>query len=1068
MMRMRAAIAVIWLSFPAWGQPRPEWDNPRVVAVNREKPRTTMMIYPNAALARQGEWARSPWYLSLNGRWKFYWSPGPAQRPADFYRLDFDDSQWALIPVPSNWQLHGYDIPIYTNAIYPFPYDPKGPPIVPKDRNPVGSYRTKFKVPPTWAGRQVFVVFDGVDSAFYVWVNGQKVGYSEDSRTPAEFNITKYLKPGENLLAVEVYRFPDGAYLEDQDMWRLSGIYRDVYLWSTADRHIRDFQVRTEFDEAWRDATLKVKAYVAQYAGTAGRASVTLELLDAEGRAVVRPEVRETETRPEAEAAVEFAIPVRAPRKWSAETPSLYKLLLTLKDGSGRVIEVIPWNVGFRDVRIRDGRLLVNGRAILLKGVNRHEHSPDAGHYVTREDMVRDIVLMKRHNVNAVRTSHYPNAPAWYELCDRYGLYVMDEANIETHGYGGRNPKNRLSHDPEWRLAYLDRVERMIERDKNHASVIIWSLGNESGDGPNIQAAYEWAKRRDPTRPVHYEGSSSLGGPNSDINSFMYATPDEVIRNAQKRPQMPLILCEYTHAMGNSNGGLKEYWDIFYSEMNAQGGFVWDWVDQGIRQPVPAEYRKPGGRDTFFAYGGWWEAKAGIRHDDNFCMNGLVAADRTVRPGLLAIKYVYRYLHAAPAHLASGRIKVKNWHDFLNAAEQAEGVWEVKAEGRAIASGRLPELDLAPRQEREFQLPLPKIAPEPGMEYWLDLRFLARRELPWARKGHELAWEQFKLPVGLPARKVELGSLPPLDMDERGDEVRFSGKDFVLLFDRHAAQFTGWTYKGVKILERGGVPDFWRAMTDNDRGAWKAVGRVWSKDPARNWMVWREVGPRWRPEQVQVERLDASRARISIEAALAEVNATYSLTYTVHGSGDILVEATYRPGKGPVPMMPRFGMEWVVAPGLEKITWYGRGPAATYWDRNFERIGVYSSTIDAEWVEYSRPQENGNKTEVRWVALANDKGIGLLAVGMPELSVGATHYTKAEIEVADYSFKLRRRPEIYLNLDYRQMGVGGVDSWSTHALPLPPYRLPADQPYSYRYRLAPLEGDPGAKARMSF
>ncbi|MCS7314831.1 MAG: glycoside hydrolase family 2 TIM barrel-domain containing protein [Bryobacterales bacterium] len=1067
-MLLHFAAAGIFLAVLARGQQRPEWDNPAVVAVNREKPRSTMMIYPDAQLARAGDRTRSPWFLSLNGKWKFHWSANPASRPADFHRSDFDDSRWALIPVPSNWQLHGYDIPIYTNAIYPFPYDPKGPPIVPKQRNPVGSYRTKFRLPAAWAGRQIFLVFDGVDSAFYVWVNGQKVGYSEDSRTPAEFNITRYVKPDENLLAVEVYRFPDGAYLEDQDMWRLSGIYRDVYLWSTADRHIRDFEVRTEFDEALRDATLRVGAELVQYAGAPAKASVTLELLDAAGKPAIEPHVLRTQTSPGSATQLEFSVPVKAPQKWSAETPYLYKLLLTLRDAAGRVIEVIPWNVGFREVRIRGGRLLVNGRPILLKGVNRHEHSPDTGHYLTTQEMVRDIVLMKRHNVNAVRTSHYPNAPAWYDLCDRYGLYVMDEANIETHGYGGRNPRNRLSHDPEWRTAYLDRVERMIERDKNHASVIIWSLGNESGDGPNIAAAYQWAKRRDPTRPVHYEGSSSLDGPNSDLNSFMYATPDEMVRHAQNRPHMPLILCEYTHAMGNSNGGLKEYWDIFYSGGNAQGAFVWDWVDQGLRQPVPAEYRKTSRRDTFFAYGGWWEAKAGVRHDDNFCMNGLVSADRTVRPGLLAIKYVYRYLHAAPVDLVSGRVRIKNWHDFLNAAEHVEGFWEVKAEGQAIASGRLPELDLQPRQERVFQLPLPRIQPQPGMEYWLDLRFLTRRELPWAPKGHELAWEQFRLPVAAPARSANPASLPPLDMDEQGDEVRFSGKDFVLTFDRHLALFTAWSYKGIKLVERGGMPDFWRAMTDNDRGAWKAVGRTWVKDPARNFLLWREAGAKWQPEEVQVERLDTRRARISIRARLPVGGSTYSLTYTIHGSGDLLVEASYQPGAGPVPMMPRFGMEWVLAPGLERMTWYGRGPAATYPDRNFERIGVYSSTVDAEWVEYSRPQENGNKTEVRWIALTNEKGVGLLAVGMPELSAAATHYTKAEIEEADYSFKLKRRPETYLNLDYRQMGVGGMDSWSENALPLPAYRLPGDKPYAYRYRLTPVEGDPGAKARVAF
>jgi beta-galactosidase len=1061
------AVVGLCLWTVAGAQQRPEWDDPAVVGVNREKPHATMMVYPTAALARQGDRSRSPWFLSLNGLWRFHWVARPADRPADFYRTDYDDSRWGAIPVPSNWQLQGYDIPIYTNIIYPFPYDPKGPPVVPKDYNPVGSYRTTFRIPAHWSGRQIFLVFDGVDSAFYVWVNGEKVGYSEDSRTPAEFNITRYVKPGANLLAVEVYRFPDGAYLEDQDMWRLSGIYRDVYLWSTDNRHIRDFEVRTDLDEAWRDATLTVKAELIQYAESPGRVSVTAELFDAQGKAVFPPQVRSTDLRPGAESSVEFSVAVRNPHKWSAETPYLYTLLLTLKDASGRVLEVIPCNVGFREVTIRDGRLLLNGRAILLKGVNRHEHSPEQGHYVPPELMRRDIFLMKRHNINAVRTSHYPNAPAWYELCDRYGLYLIDEGNIEAHGYGAHS-RNRLSNDPEWRTAYLDRVQRMVERDKNHPSVIIWSLGNESGDGSNVAAVYEWVKRRDPTRPFHYESSTATGGSHADINSFMYLPPALVIKRANERPNMPLILCEYSHAMGNSNGGLKEYWDIFYSGTNAQGAFVWDWVDQGLRQPVPPEYRTTSGRDTFFAYGGWWEDKAGIRNDNNFCMNGLVAADRTVRPGLLAIKYVYRYLHAAPVDLASGHIKVTNWYDFLNAAEIAEGVWEVKAEGKVVASGRFPELDLPPRQAREFRLPLPALRPEPGIEYWLDLRFLTRRDLPWAPRGHELAWDQFKLPVSAPAPSPDLAAFPPLDMDEQGDEVRFSGKDFVLLFDKHLAQFTGFTYKGVKLVERGPTPDFWRAMTDNDRGAWKAVGRAWAKDPARNFMVWRDAGPKWQPREVEVERLDARSARIRIRAQLPEVKSTYSLTYTIYGSGDILVEASYQPGASPLPMMPRFGMEWVLAPGLEKITWYGRGPAATYWDRNFERIGVYSSTVDAEWVEYSRPQENGNKTEVRWVALTNGKGIGLLAVGMPELSVGATHYTKAEIEEADYSFKLRRRPEIYLNLDYRQMGVGGIDSWSPNALPLPAYRLPGDQPYSYRYRITPVEGDFSAKTRLAF
>jgi len=1061
------ANALLLAAVMHWAQPRPEWDDPTVVQVNREPPHATMMIYPTAALARQADPARSPWFVSLNGKWKFHWVRRPADRPAEFYRPEFDDSQWAAITVPSNWQLQGYDIPIYTNFVYPFPYDPKGPPVVPRDYNPVGCYRTRFNLPAAWSGRQVFINFDGVDSAFYLWVNGHQVGYSEDSRTPAEFNITKYLKPGSNLLAVEVYRFPDGAYLEDQDMWRLSGIYRDVYLWSAGDRHIRDFQVRTDLDEAWRNATLAVKADLVQYQGAPGRVSLSLELFDADGKAVFKPQLRQADLRPGAETAVEFSVPVSSPHTWSAESPYLYKLLLTLKDAAGHVIEVIPCNVGFREVVIREGRLLLNGRPILFKGVNRHEHSPDTGHYVTPELMLRDILLMKQHNINAVRTSHYPNAPAWYDLCDRYGLYLIDEGNIEAHGYGN-SPRNRLSNDPDWRTAYLDRVQRMVERDKNHPSVLIWSLGNESGDGPNVAAVYQWVKRRDPTRPFHYEGSTANGGSNADVNSFMYSPPAIMLERARQRPQMPLILCEYSHAMGNSNGGLKEYWDIFYAGTNAQGAFVWDWVDQGLRQPVPPEYRKTWPRDSFFAYGGWWEDKVGIRNDNNFCMNGLVAADRTVRPGLLAIKYVYRYLHAAPVDLASGRVKVTNWFDFINAREIAEGTWRVQAEGRTIASGRFPELDIPARQQREFQLPLPRIQPEPGVEYWLDLSFIARRDLAWAKRGHELAWDQFKLPVYAPPPPPEFSAFPPLDIDEQGDEVRFTGKDFVLLFDKHAGLITSFTYKGVKLIERGPRPDFWRAMTDNDRGAWKLISRLGKPDPARNLLVWRQAGAGWEVKHGEVRRLDARSARVLAQGELPAVGAQYGLVYTVYGSGDIIVEVNYKPGTIKPPMMPRFGTEWVLSPGLEKITWYGRGPAATYWDRNFERMGVYSSTVDADWVEYSRPQENNNKTGVRWVALTNEGGMGLLAVGMPELSVSAVHYTKADIEEADYSFKLRRRPEIYLNLDYRQMGVGGIDSWSMNAWPMPAYRLPGDQPYSYRFRLAPVEGHWGARTRLQF
>lgn len=1051
------ALLTSFLAFALLGQQRPEWDDPAVLHVNKERPHTTMKVYTSADL-------RFAWHTLLNGNWKFHLSPTPAGRPPDFYRPDFDDSGWKTIPVPSSWQMHTDDIPIYTNIIYPFPMSPEEPPLVPKENNPVGLYRTSFEVPAEWKGRQLFITFDGVDSAFYLWVNGQKVGYSEDSRTPAEFNITRYAKPGRNLLAVEVYRWSDGSYLEDQDMWRMSGIFRNVHLWSTGEQHIRDFEIRTDLDASYRDAVLRVRTDVYNFTLSQSDVSVTLEMLDDDNTPVFPPQTRRVTPNMRGETSAEFSVPVKNPRKWTAETPNLYRVLLTLKNAAGDTLEVVPSHTGFRKVEIRNGRLLVNGQAILLKGVNRHEHSPDTAKYVPRELMEKDVVLMKQFNVNAVRTSHYPNDPEWYDLCDRYGLYVIDEGNIETHGYG-MSKSNYLSNSPDWRGAYLDRVQRMIERDKNHPSVIIWSLGNESGDGPNVEIVYKWVKRRDPSRPFHYEGSTGLGGSNADINSFMYPPPDVMVQHAKEKPHMPLILCEYTHAMGNSNGGLKEYWDIFYSGTNAQGAFVWDWVDQGIRQPVPEEFRATSGKETFLAYGGWWENRAGVRNDDNFCQNGLVGADRNPHPGLWALKYVHRFVHATASDLAAGKVRVKSWFDFVNAKDVAEGQWEVQADGETVASGPMPELDLLPRAEKDYTLPLPRIRPEPGVEYWLNLTFVTKNDTAWAKKGHEVSWEQFRLPASALAKAVDPARLPPLGMSEVGSEVWFQGPNFGLVFDKKTGVISSMTYKGTPLIERGPVPDFWRVPTDNDRGAWNSLSPQQQGDPANNLAVWRNAGAAWWVQDVQVQRLDDRSARIRVQADLPEVQARYTAVYTVHGSGDVIVEGSYQPGGHTIAMMPRFGMELVASPGLEQVTWYGRGPSPTYRDRAFERVDVYTSTVDKEWTEFSRPQENGNKADVRWIALTNSNGIGLLATGMPLLSTGVVHYTKKEIEDADYSFKLKRHPEVYLNLDHQQMGVGGIDSWSLNAYPLTPYRLPGDRPHSYKYRLCPVEGNPVAKAR---
>ncbi len=1054
---MRTLVALLTFSAcTCWAADRPEWDNPSLVKIGTEKPHATLMVYPTAELAKASQAAQSPWYLSLNGTWKFQGSLRPADRPLDFYRTDFSDTAWRTIPVPSSWQMHGFDIPIYSNIIYPWPQDPRAAPNVPREFNPVGSYRRGFTVPPAWKGRRIHLHFAGVDSAFYAWVNGVKIGYSEDSRTPAEFDITPHLKSGVNLLAVEVYRFGDGAFLEDQDMWRMSGIYREVFLWSTAERHIRDFEVSVDLDAGYRDGQMKLTAAVDR----PDKCTISAQLFDAENRSVGQAE---------AACAEHVSLLIRVPevKKWSAESPYLYKLLMTLKDSAGGIIEVIPQNVGFRKVEIKGGRFMVNGNPVLIKGVNRHEHSEINAKTIDRASMIKDIDLMKRFNVNAVRTSHYPNHPDWYDLCDTYGLYVMDEANIEAHHYGN-DPNNRLMNSPEWTTAFMDRVERMVERDKNHPSVVFWSMGNETGEGLNARLTYEWTKRRDPSRPFHYEGSTSQGGSNADINSFMYPSPERVKSLAAKRPDMPLILCEYSHAMGNSSGGLKEYWDIFYSGTNAQGAFVWDWVDQGIRLPMPGEYKMNTPEAYFYAYGGWWEDKTGVRNDNNFNNNGLVSANRIPHPGLWAIKYVYRYLHASPVDLPAGRIKVKNWWQFTNAKDVAEGSWALKADGTTIASGRLPELDIPPGEEKEFTIAMPKLEVTPGIEYWLNLSFSQKFDTLWAKKGFEISWEQFRLPGEKAAPRADFTRGPALTVTEDDGFADFTGADFSLRFSKRDGVITSYAYKGTTLLERGPRPDFWRAVTDNDTGAWKSMRATSEKDPTRNIQLWRNAGPQWEPQGVQVVRIDQRTASVTVKAGLPEVGAKVTMTYTIHGSGDVIVETSYEPGSDKRAMMPRFGNELVVAPGLESISWYGRGPIETYVDREFERVGVYRSTVAKEWVEYMRPQENGNKTDVRWIALTNSQGIGLLAVGAPTLSVSARHFTKQDMERAGYTFQMQPHPETFLNLDWKQMGVGGIDSWSPNALPMQPYRIPSDQAYSYRYRLIPVEGDFAAKARERF
>jgi beta-galactosidase len=1020
---------------PAAHELHPDWENPAMVGRNKEVPHATLMPFPDAATALGGDRAASPWFRSLNGRWRFHWSPNPEARPAKFYRPEFSVDDWDEIPVPSNWQLQGYGYPIYTNIRYA--WGDGDPPRVPHDDNPVGSYRRQFTSPEDWRGRQVILHFAGVDSAFYLWINGREVGYSQGSRTPAEFNITPYLEDGANVLAAEVYRYSDGSYLECQDMWRISGIFRDVFLYSVAELDVRDFQVRTELDAEYRDARLALTAWVRSFGDTEREVLLQADLLDAAGEPVLDDAEARAIVEPGGEVVVDLTADVAAPLKWSAEEPNLYTLLLTLRDAAGPVVEVLTSKVGFRTSEIKDGQLLVNGVPILIKGVNRHEHDPVTGHYVSSESMVRDILLMKRHNINAVRTSHYPDTPEWYELTDRYGLYVIDEANIESHGIGYDRDKT-LGNRPEWLTAHMDRTVSMVERDKNHPSIIIWSLGNEGGDGVVFEATSRWIQERDANRPVHYERAEERA--HTDIFAPMYARIGEIVEYAENHTDRPLILCEYSHAMGNSNGNFADYWDAIYGHRQLQGGFVWDWVDQGLLSEVPG---RPG--ETFFGYGGDFEPP-GVYHDDNFCMNGLVSADRTPHPALQEVKKVYQYVRSSAVDPETGEVEIRNIYDFVDLGF-LEGSWTVSADGLAVATGELPELAIGPGESRKLTVPYPEIELEPGVEYWLELSFRLAEATSWAEAGHEVAWDQFRLPWSAPTPEAAAKALPALGLEESATEVTVVGEEFSVRFDRRSGTLASFRYRDTELIRTGPRPHFWRAPTDNDRG---------NGMPERC-APWKAASGNWRILETVVERRGEAEIAFRARGDLPDVQSAYETLYTVFGNGEVEIASSFQPGATDLPELPRFGMQMTLPDAFETITWYGRGPHESYWDRKVgAAVGLYGGTVEEQYFDYSEPQETGNKTDVRWVSLTGPDGVGLRVAGSEPLSVNALRYATEDMEQAKHRYEMERREFVTLNVDLAQTGVGGDDSWGarTH----PEYTLEA-RPYSYAFRLQPLYGE---------
>ena len=1019
--------------------PAPYWEDPAVFAENREPPRASFTPFATVGAAVKHRPADSPYRLSLNGDWRFHWAPRPVERPMDFFEPDFDVSAWETIPVPSNWEFEGYGHPVYRDEFYSFPANP---PFIPHGDNPVGSYRRDFEIPLGWDGREVFINFDGVYSAFFVWVNGEYVGYSEGSRTPAEFRITGAVRPGPNVLAVQVYRWSDGSYLESQDFWRVSGIDRDVYLVSRAPTYLRDFFAEAELDDAHEDGRMRLTVSLANRGlGPAGRREVRYELLDPEGAALwPEPRVLALDVPAGGEAVGVDSADVEAPLHWTAETPALYRLVISVVDPEGEVVEVVSVRVGFRRVEITDGILTLNGRPIVLSGVNRHEHDPEHAHVVSEASMIEDIRLMKQLNINAVRAAHYPNVPRWYELTDEYGLYVVDEANIESHGMGFE-PGVTLAGRPDWLAAHMDRTRRMVERDKNHASIIIWSLGNEAGDGENFDSTAAWIRTRDPSRPILYEPSEERD--NIDIVAPMYVRPYWLERYARSGPAKPFLLVEYAHAMGNSVGNLADYWAVIDAHPRLQGGFIWDWVDQAM---LATDER---GR-RYWAYGGDF-GPAGVRNDGNFLVNGLVSADRKPHPHAWEVRKVYQPVKVSRVEGVRGHvIVVENRRAFTDLSD-LEGTWEFTVNGTAPAVGPLPRLATPPGERDTVALEgIPVLRLGPGSENTLRVVFRTREDAPSVPAGHVVAWEQFQLAQARPER----GPLPggPLGTLETPGDIRVSGDDFTLRFDRATGILASMRLDGRELLLAGPAPNFWRAPTDNDYG---------SGQPVRSG-VWRLAG---RPPSRHLDSMtvaaapDGARVTVTGHFSLRAVGARYKLSHEVHPDGTAIISAHLTHVDEDLPEMPRFGTVLTLPEDLDRVEWYGRGPHENYWDRRTgAAVGRYTAPVSEMAHPYVRPQETGTRTDTRWVAVTDGSGTGVLVTGLPTVSFSALPHTLEDLDAGErkagrHWADLVPRDEVTLSVDHRQQGVGGDDSWG--AVPHREYTLwPGEM--EFRFLLRPL------------
>lgn len=999
-----------------------DWENETVFAVNKEPGRASFFSYPDLATAMASPAAskpwvtpESPWYRSLNGNWKFHWVKDPSERPVDFYKPSYNVSKWAEIPVPSSWEMQGYGVPIYTNITYPYFNNPpfiqsKKGQTCEAEPNPVGSYRREFSIPKDWAGKEIFLHFDGCYSAMYVWVNGKKVGYSQGSNNDAEFDITSFVKAGENTLAVEVYRWCDGSYLEDQDMFRLSGIHRDVYLTAAPKTRIRDFYAKTTFPGGYDVADVKLDVKIAAHGSLPKECSVRAKLLESDGKCVASVKIPVSGFAKGKDATGSGIMKVDTPKLWSAEDPNLYDMTLELLDAKGNVLQATTVPFGLRDVEIRNNQLYVNGNRIFMKGVNRHDTHPQFGKYIPVESMIQDVELMKTHNINTVRTSHYPNSPKMYALYDYYGLYVIDEADIECHG------NHVISSRESWKPAYIDRMVRMMERDKNHPSVIIWSMGNESGNGSNFRDVYAAAKAID-DRPIHYEGYNDA----TDMDSNMYPSVPSMIERDKNGQQKPYIMCEYAHAMGNAMGNFQEYWDYIYDSKRMIGGCVWDWVDQGLN--------KPGEDPNNFYYGGQFGDKP---NDMDFCINGIVTPDRKVTPKLLEVRKVYQPVKFS--YDGNGKVVLLNRNSFVDI--EGDMKWTLVKDGVEVKHGSVNVPKVAPGKTGSVIIPAVADLAS-GHEWALNV------DLPYATKaGEALCQEQFVLTekVAPEFNVTDTGKFRREEIEP--SRVVYRADGFSVTVNPEKGELSAISYDGHDILTADGAPELaWFRTVRNDKNTYLRIPE-----------------PIIRANSVDVALSDDATVLTVITDMVAnfgKIDQPYTVKYTAYSDGQVKVDASFTTPDRVI--LPRYGLKMNLVPGLENVEYYGYGPMENYYDRKSSaRLGRYTTTVSDMEEAYVRPETMGNREDSRWLTITDNSGKGVKITSLDNMNFSAQHYEDADLlkKVTNHHELPRvRKAETVLTIDAAQVGLGNA---SCGPGPLKEYQLLANHTYTLSFVISPV------------